>query len=106
MNDEARSTPESSPGPSPEGRAYVDYRRPVLRARAPLRVSFAGGGTDVAPFPEREGGCVLSGTLSQFAYSTLRPRTDGRITTSVTRSVSASTTRSSTTVSSICRRPR
>ena len=80
MNDEARSTPESSPGPSPEGRAYVDYRRPVLRARAPLRVSFAGGGTDVAPFPEREGGCVLSGTLSQFAYSTLRPRTDGRIT--------------------------
>ena len=80
MNDEARSTPESSPGPSPEGRASVDYRRPVLRARAPLRVSFAGGGTDVAPFPEREGGCVLSGTLSQFAYSTLRPRTDGRIT--------------------------
>ena len=30
--------------------------RPVLRARAPLRVSFAGGGTDVAPFTEREGG--------------------------------------------------
>lgn len=59
---------------------HVDYRRPVLRARAPLRVSFAGGGTDVAPFPEREGGAVLSGTISSFAYSTLRPRTDGRIT--------------------------
>lgn len=65
---------------SPAARAeYLDYRRPVLRSRAPLRVSFAGGGTDVAPFPEREGGAVLSGTLSSFAYATLRPRTDGRI---------------------------
>lgn len=54
--------------------------RPVLRARAPLRISFAGGGTDVAPFPEREGGAVLSATINSFAYSTLRPRTDGRIT--------------------------
>lgn len=54
--------------------------RPVLRARAPLRISFAGGGTDVAPFPEREGGAVLSATISSYSFSTLRPRTDGRIT--------------------------
>ena len=54
--------------------------RPVLRARAPLRVSFAGGGTDVAPFPEREGGAVLSATIGSYAYATLRPRTDGHIT--------------------------
>lgn len=54
--------------------------RPVLRARVPLRVSFAGGGTDVSPFPEREGGAVLSATISSYAYATLRPRTDGRIT--------------------------
>ena len=54
--------------------------RPVLRARTPLRVSFAGGGTDVAPFPQREGGAVLSATISSYAYSTLRPRSDGRIT--------------------------
>ncbi|WP_106818535.1 GHMP family kinase ATP-binding protein [Janibacter massiliensis] len=53
--------------------------RGVLRARAPLRVSFAGGGTDVQPFPRREGGAVLSATISQYAFSTLRPRTDGRI---------------------------
>lgn len=53
--------------------------RPVLRARAPLRLSFAGGGTDVAPFPQREGGAVLSGTISAFAFCTLRPRNDGRI---------------------------
>lgn len=54
--------------------------RPVLRARAPLRVSFAGGGTDVAPFPEREGGAVLSATIGSYAYATLRPRADGHIT--------------------------
>jgi D-glycero-alpha-D-manno-heptose-7-phosphate kinase len=54
--------------------------RPVLRARAPLRVSFAGGGTDVAPFPQREGGAVLSATIGSYAYATLRPRPDGHIT--------------------------
>ena len=60
--------------------SVVDTARPVLRARAPLRISFAGGGTDVAPFPQREGGAVLSATISSYAYATLRPRRDGRIT--------------------------
>jgi D-glycero-alpha-D-manno-heptose-7-phosphate kinase len=44
-----------------------------------LRVSFAGGGTDVPPFPEREGGLVLSATINRYAHGTLRPRTDGRV---------------------------
>jgi D-glycero-alpha-D-manno-heptose-7-phosphate kinase len=52
----------------------------VIRAKAPLRVSFAGGGTDVSPFPETEGGVVLSSTINRYAYGSLRPRTDGRIT--------------------------
>src|SRR3954454_16934467 len=47
-----------------------------LRAKAPLRISFAGGGTDVPPFPEREGGVVLSATINRFAYGTLCPRPD------------------------------
>jgi D-glycero-alpha-D-manno-heptose-7-phosphate kinase len=51
----------------------------LVRAKAPLRISFAGGGTDVPPFPEREGGCVLSSTINRYAWGTLRPRTDGRI---------------------------
>lgn len=55
-------------------------RRSVLRARAPLRVSFAGGGTDVPPFPEKEGGVVLSSTINRYAYATLRPRDDGNVT--------------------------
>src|SRR3954468_3480202 len=53
--------------------------QPLIRAKAPLRISFAGGGTDVPPFPEREGGCVLSSTINRYAWGTLRPRDDGQI---------------------------
>jgi D-glycero-alpha-D-manno-heptose-7-phosphate kinase len=53
--------------------------QPLYRAKAPLRVSFAGGGTDVAPFPEREGGLVLSATINRYAHGVMRPRTDGMI---------------------------
>lgn len=51
----------------------------MIRARAPLRISFAGGGTDVPPFPDREGGCVLNATINKYAYGTLRPRSDSLI---------------------------
>jgi len=51
----------------------------LVRAKAPLRVSFAGGGTDVSPFPETEGGVVLSATIDRFAYGSLRTRDDGMI---------------------------
>jgi D-glycero-alpha-D-manno-heptose-7-phosphate kinase len=51
----------------------------LLRARAPLRVSFAGGGTDVPPYPAEEGGLVLSATINRYAYGTLRPRQDRQI---------------------------
>ena len=50
-----------------------------MRAKAPLRISFAGGGTDVPPYPEREGGCVLNATIDSFAWGSLRPRNDGSI---------------------------
>ena len=52
----------------------------LVRARAPLRVSFAGGGTDVPPFPDDEGGLVLSATIARYATATLRPRQDRQIT--------------------------
>lgn len=53
--------------------------RPRIRARAPLRISFAGGGTDVPPFPTTEGGCVLSATIDRYAQGSLTPRADRRV---------------------------
>jgi D-glycero-alpha-D-manno-heptose-7-phosphate kinase len=53
---------------------------PRIRTRAPLRISFAGGGTDVPPFPASEGGCVLSATIDRFAHGSLEPRADRVVT--------------------------
>jgi D-glycero-alpha-D-manno-heptose-7-phosphate kinase len=44
----------------------------IYRSRAPLRISFAGGGTDIAPYPEIFGGAVLSSTIDMFSYSTIK----------------------------------
>ncbi len=46
----------------------------VFRAKAPLRVSFCGGGTDVSPYPEEKGGCVLSSTIDHYAWASVIPR--------------------------------
>ncbi|HEX6512027.1 MAG TPA: GHMP kinase [Chloroflexota bacterium] len=51
----------------------------VVRAKAPLRVSFCGGGTDVPPYPEMRGGLVLCSGIDHYAYTTLIPRLDDEI---------------------------
>jgi D-glycero-alpha-D-manno-heptose-7-phosphate kinase len=43
----------------------------IIRAKAPLRISFAGGGTDVNPYPEEHGGCVLNCAIDRYSYCTL-----------------------------------
>jgi len=55
----------------------------ILRSKAPLRISFAGGGTDVSPYPEQKGGAVLNCTIDKFAYATLEALPGGGGTTSI-----------------------
>jgi D-glycero-alpha-D-manno-heptose-7-phosphate kinase len=47
-----------------------------VRACAPLRISFAGGGSDVPPYPSTHGGAVLSATIARFARAGVHARSD------------------------------
>ncbi len=44
----------------------------MIIVRAPFRVSFAGGGSDIASFYEKNGGCVLSTTIDKYIYLFIR----------------------------------
>lgn len=42
-----------------------------VRSRAPLRLGFAGGGTDVSAFSDKFGGAVINSTISLYAHCTI-----------------------------------
>ena len=51
----------------------------MLIARSPVRISFAGGGTDLPGYYERYGGAVLSTTINKYIYTILQKRSDDLI---------------------------
>jgi len=48
----------------------------LIVTRTPLRISFAGGGTDLPAFYEQEFGAVLSMTIDRYVYVTVKPHSD------------------------------
>jgi D-glycero-alpha-D-manno-heptose-7-phosphate kinase len=46
----------------------------IIRSKAPLRISFAGGGTDVPPYIYQKGGAVFNTTIGKYVYATLIPK--------------------------------
>jgi len=45
----------------------------MIITRTPLRMSFAGGGSDIASFYTRNGGCVLSTSIDKYIYISIHP---------------------------------
>jgi D-glycero-alpha-D-manno-heptose-7-phosphate kinase len=59
---------------------YIQEEAEVFaRARAPARISFSGGGTDLTHHFFEQSGSVISATIMKYAHASLRRRSDGRI---------------------------
>lgn len=52
----------------------------IIRSKAPLRISFGGGGTEVEPYLSECGGVVLSASINKYSYGTMQMRADRQIT--------------------------
>ena len=51
----------------------------MIISRTPLRISFAGGGSDLRAFYKHEPGAVVSTAINQYIYITVNKKFDGKI---------------------------
>jgi D-glycero-alpha-D-manno-heptose-7-phosphate kinase len=54
-------------------------KKQILKSRAPVRIDFAGGWTDVPPYSQREGGAVVAAAINRYTYGTIKPTSGKRI---------------------------
>ncbi len=52
----------------------------MIITRTPFRVSFAGGGSDLASFYEKHEGCVVSTSINRYMYITIHPSFNREVT--------------------------
>jgi D-glycero-alpha-D-manno-heptose-7-phosphate kinase len=51
----------------------------MISTRTPLRISFAGGGSDLPAFFKDEPGCVVSATIDKYVYLHVNAKYDGAV---------------------------
>ena len=58
---------------------WDEKERVVSKAKSPVRISFAGGGTDLTTYFYEEGGAVLNATINKFTHAIIEKRDDKKI---------------------------
>lgn len=57
----------------------LEEQKVYARAKAPVRVSFGGGGSDTSTYFSDNGGAVINATISIYSHATLKVRDDRKI---------------------------
>jgi len=56
-----------------------ENRFPMISGKAPLRISFSGGGTDVPKFFDKYGGVVINSTINKYCHVSVKKRADSLV---------------------------